>query len=153
MWKTSYGEIGQAWITATLYKLYPTGTIDAESVLPMSVDGYITDVLMLEAAVLLIRDREQCGWAEAAAILRESAAFGAAQFPDQDGDAAEDLWRELAAARKPQVQREEALWNAMIDDVQVKTERAEASLPSPHMQTDDLPFVLDEEGHEVYIVE
>ncbi|KAF8583375.1 hypothetical protein K439DRAFT_1303048, partial [Ramaria rubella] len=76
-----YGEIGQTWIHVSLKCLYPKGSISLELIWPMSVQGFLLEILMMEAAVLLICQREQCGWTEAKEVLLESAQYGMLKFP------------------------------------------------------------------------
>ncbi|KAF8585033.1 hypothetical protein K439DRAFT_1616252 [Ramaria rubella] len=70
-----YGEIGQLWIYASLKCIYPEGSISQDLFSPMSVQGFLSEVLMMEAALLLVQKYE-------------------------DGTAAETVWKEMAGEQR-----------------------------------------------------
>ncbi|KAF8581030.1 hypothetical protein K439DRAFT_1619346 [Ramaria rubella] len=82
-----YGEIRRVWIHASLKQLYHDSSISLDVIWPMSVQGFLLEVLMMEAAILLICQHEKCGWNEAKEVLL---------FLDEDGMAAESLLKEMS---------------------------------------------------------
>ncbi|KAF4569831.1 hypothetical protein EYR40_008811 [Pleurotus pulmonarius] len=85
-----YGEQGSNIIHQALYSLFPPSSIDPASVTPLAPNEFISRVLVPEVAVALIMEDRRLkgdkGKAEAVKILRESAAYGVAMFPEDGGD-------------------------------------------------------------------
>ncbi|KAJ8695066.1 hypothetical protein PTI98_007685 [Pleurotus ostreatus] len=85
-----YGEQGSNIIHQSLYSLFPPSSIDPSSVAPLSPNEFISRVLVPEVAIALImedrRSKGDKGRAEAVKILRDSAAYGVAMFPEDGGD-------------------------------------------------------------------
>ena len=168
----SYGEIGHSWILASLWDIYPKESIGTEGVLPMSVSGFLSEVLVMEAAVLLIRERERCGWNEAKEILEQSARYGYIMFRDTNGDAAEELVKKLAreSQRQQRANGEDILDLTKEDTVSVKPEpvqehhmtmdddiidltEGDAAVKIESIDDSQWTIIFDSEGNEVIVVE
>ncbi|KAK6984200.1 RTC4-like domain-containing protein, partial [Favolaschia claudopus] len=84
-----YGEKGSLIIHQTLYTMFAEST-NKSLVKPLSVREFIGSVLVPEVGVRLIMVDMSLGMEGAAAVMRESAEYGVAMFPDkefeQEGD-------------------------------------------------------------------
>ncbi|KIM88166.1 hypothetical protein PILCRDRAFT_814082 [Piloderma croceum F 1598] len=125
-----YGELGSVIIHQTLYGLFPPSSFDPTLIAPLTPPEFIQRILVPEAAVgLILEDRRLNPQNEkhkekAVKILRESAAYGVAMFPDADtnvgasgkGRKDEEDWvmgvgdeivRERARMRRKELEEEE----------------------------------------------
>lgn len=83
-WGFSYGEQDSIIIHQTLYLLFPPDDMPLTSVDPLTLDQFITRVLVPETAVLLIQtDISLSTKAEALRVLDDSKKYGLAMFPEQ----------------------------------------------------------------------
>jgi RTC4-like domain len=86
----SYGELGSVIIHQTLYNLFPPSEFDSSLVAPLSHGEFIQCILVPEVGVRLIMEDKGMkgakGVAEAVQILRESANYGVAMFPEDGGE-------------------------------------------------------------------
>lgn len=83
-WGFSYGEQDSIIIHQTLYLLFPPDDMPLTSVDPLTLDQFLTRVLVPETAVLLIQtDISLSTKAEALRVLDDSKKYGLAMFPEQ----------------------------------------------------------------------
>jgi RTC4-like domain len=136
----SYGELGSVIIHQTLYGLFPPSSFDPTLIAPLTPPEFIQRILVPEAAVgLILEDRRLNPQNEkhkekAVKILRESAAYGVAMFPDADtnvgasskGRMDEEDWvmgvgdeivRERARMRRKELEEEER-----VEEMRIKNE-------------------------------
>jgi hypothetical protein len=136
----SYGELGSVIIHQTLYGLFPPSSFDPTLIAPLTPPEFIQRILVPEAAVgLILEDRRLNPQNEkhkekAVKILRESAAYGVAMFPDADtnvgasskGRKDEEDWvmgvgdeivRERARMRRKELEEEER-----VEEMRIKNE-------------------------------
>jgi hypothetical protein len=131
-------------IHQTLYSLFPPSSFDPTLIAPLTPTEFIQRILVPEAAVgLILEDREldpqnDKHKEKAVKILRESAAYGVAMFPDADtnigGDGkgkTDDDWdmgvgdeivRERARVRRKELEEEERM-----EEEWIKKEAAQAA--------------------------
>ncbi|KAG6861259.1 hypothetical protein C0995_002067 [Termitomyces sp. Mi166 len=84
-----YGEMGSVIIHQTLYDLFPPASIDPDLVSPLTASEFLQRILVPEIAARLIMqdmelDESQMG--DGVRILRESANYGVAMFPVDEGE-------------------------------------------------------------------
>jgi RTC4-like domain len=86
----SYGELGSVIIHQTLYDLFPPASIDPNLNSPLTVNEFIQRILVPEVGVRLIMEDQglegEEGMETAVCILRESANYGVAMFPEDGGE-------------------------------------------------------------------
>ncbi|KAJ7481130.1 RTC4-like domain-containing protein [Mycena galericulata] len=91
-----YGELGSLIIHKCLYRLFPPDAVDADLVHPLSVLEFIGRILVPEVAMRLIAEdmsldlKDVDDHKEAVRVLRASASYGVAMFPDCEMDLEED---------------------------------------------------------------
>ncbi|EJU03670.1 hypothetical protein DACRYDRAFT_77371 [Dacryopinax primogenitus] len=100
-----YGEQGMITIQRALMFMFPN--MVASNTRPLSVDDFIRQVLVPEAAILLIRQDLQLSRAKALQVLLKSRKYGLAQFPDRDGG--ETQWQDNNHARVHRLQNSPSL--------------------------------------------
>ncbi|KAJ6593384.1 RTC4-like domain-containing protein, partial [Mycena capillaripes] len=87
-----YGELGSVIIHQTLYDMFPLTTIDPYLVDPLTPNEFIQRILVPEVGMrLVMEDMDldpdvKSDKKQAVAILRESASYGVAMFPEDGGD-------------------------------------------------------------------
>ncbi|GLB43350.1 putative RTC4-like domain containing protein [Lyophyllum shimeji] len=84
-----YGELGSVIIHQTLYDLFPPTAIDPRLVAPLTPNEFVQRILVPEVGVRLIMEDmglDESKVEEAVRILRESANYGVAMFPVDEGD-------------------------------------------------------------------
>lgn len=167
-------------IHQTLYSLFPPSSFDPTLIAPLTPTEFIQRILVPEAAVgLIIEDREMDPTNEkhkmkAVKILRESAAYGVAMFPDADtncgpngkgkGMKDEDDWdmgvgdeivRERARARRKELEEEERLeeeiW-AKNEMERVKKERGGDTKMKGDDTKSKVKREVKEKEHEVVVI-
>ncbi|KAG6916191.1 hypothetical protein DXG01_008073 [Tephrocybe rancida] len=87
-----YGEMGSVIIHQTLYDLFPPATIDPASIAPLTAGEFLQRILVPEiAARLIMQDThmDESRMDEAVKVLRESANYGVAMFPADEGEEGE----------------------------------------------------------------
>ncbi|KAJ7655731.1 RTC4-like domain-containing protein [Mycena polygramma] len=96
-----YGELGSVIIHQTLYDMFPLTAIDPDLVSPLTPNEFIQRILVPEVGMrLVIEDMElnpetKSDKKRAVAVLRESASYGVAMFPEDGGD-----WAGAASGKK-----------------------------------------------------
>ncbi|RDB15822.1 hypothetical protein Hypma_003620 [Hypsizygus marmoreus] len=88
-----YGELGSVIIHQTLYDLFPPTSIDPNSVAPLTPNEFVQRILVPEVgARLIMEDMEldEGRMEDAVQILRESASYGVAMFPADEGEEGEE---------------------------------------------------------------
>ncbi|KAG6825849.1 hypothetical protein H0H92_002197 [Tricholoma furcatifolium] len=96
-----YGEMGSVIIHQTLYDLFPPASIDPESVSPLTANEFLQRIMVPEVAVRLIMqdmDLDESRMDDAVKVLRESANYGVAMFPADEGEGEAADEGELGAA-------------------------------------------------------
>lgn len=77
-------------IHQTLYNLFPPTTFDEATIAPLSVNVFVQRILVPEVGVRLIMEdngfKGDSGAKKAVKILRDSASYGVAMFPEDDGE-------------------------------------------------------------------
>ncbi|KAJ7099513.1 RTC4-like domain-containing protein, partial [Mycena belliarum] len=87
-----YGELGSVIIHQTLYDMFPLTSIDPDLVDPLTPNEFIQRILVPEVGMrLVIQDmhldvEDRSDKKQAVAVLRESASYGVAMFPEDGGD-------------------------------------------------------------------
>ncbi|GJJ11106.1 hypothetical protein Clacol_005337 [Clathrus columnatus] len=95
-----YGEQGSIIIQQTLYSVFPVGSILEEAVEPLTVEQFLSQVLVPETAALLImEDMNLTSKTEALEVLEGSKKYGIAMFPERHDDAVADVGERLAMER------------------------------------------------------
>ncbi|KAJ7503057.1 RTC4-like domain-containing protein [Mycena galericulata] len=89
-----YGELGSVIIHQTLYDMFPLATVDSDLVDPLTPNEFIQRILVPEVGMrLVIEDmsldvNDRSDKKRAVAVLRESASYGVAMFPEDGGEGA-----------------------------------------------------------------
>jgi hypothetical protein len=107
--------LGFAIIHQTIYGLFPPSFFNPASIAPLTPTEFIQRILLPEAAVgLIMEDRgldleNDKHMKKAVKIMRESAAYGVAMFPDEDWDMGlgDEIVRERARVRRKELNDEE----------------------------------------------
>ncbi len=81
----SYGEQGSVIIHQTLFNLFPPASIHPDQVKPLTPNEFTQRILVPEVAARLIRQDMGVSPSKAVKILRESASYGVAMFPEDGG--------------------------------------------------------------------
>ncbi|KAF9460531.1 RTC4-like domain-containing protein [Collybia nuda] len=85
-----YGERGSVIIHQTLYNLFPPTSIDPSHVAPLTPNEFLQRILVPEVGVRLIMEDKGLfgndGVNSAVQILRDSASYGVAMFPEDGGE-------------------------------------------------------------------
>lgn len=124
----SYGELGSVIIHQTIYNLFPPSSFDPTLIIPLTPTEFIQRILVPEAAVGLIMEDlkldpdDERQKAKAVKILRESAAYGVAMFPDADTNDGGGSGKS-ALIKEGKGERNEEDWSTGVGDEIVK-ERA-----------------------------
>jgi hypothetical protein len=140
---SSYGELGSVIIHQTLYGLFPPSSFDPTLIAPLTPPEFIQRILVPEAAAgLILEDRRLDPQNEkhkekAVKILRESAAYGVAMFPDADTNVGasgkerkdedwvmgvgDEIVRERARMRRKELEEEER-----VEEMRIKNETERA---------------------------
>ncbi|KAG5643883.1 hypothetical protein DXG03_009513 [Asterophora parasitica] len=88
-----YGELGSVIIHQTLYDLFPLANIDPNLVSPLTANEFVQRILVPEVGVQLIMEdmgMEESQVGDAVKVLRESANYGVAMFPADEGEEGDD---------------------------------------------------------------
>ncbi|KAK0444835.1 RTC4-like domain-containing protein, partial [Armillaria borealis] len=80
-----YGEQGSVIIHQTLFNLFPPASIHPDQVKPLTPNEFTQRILVPEVAARLIRQDMGVSPSKAVKILRESASYGVAMFPEDGG--------------------------------------------------------------------
>ncbi|KAG7444480.1 uncharacterized protein BT62DRAFT_900378, partial [Guyanagaster necrorhizus] len=80
-----YGEQGSVIIYQTLFNLFPPASIHPDQVKPLTPNEFTQRILVPEVATRLIRQDMGVSPSKAVKILRESASYGVAMFPEDGG--------------------------------------------------------------------
>ncbi|PBK65910.1 hypothetical protein ARMSODRAFT_1087149 [Armillaria solidipes] len=80
-----YGEQGSVIIHQTLFNLFPPASIHPDQVKPLTPNEFTQRILVPEVAARLIRQDMRVSPSKAVKILRESASYGVAMFPEDGG--------------------------------------------------------------------
>ncbi|KAF7351024.1 RTC4 domain-containing protein [Mycena sanguinolenta] len=89
-----YGELGSVIIHQTLYDMFPLDAIDPELVNPLTPNEFIQRILVPEVGMRLVMEDmdltldDRSDKRRAVAVLRESASYGVAMFPEDGGGGA-----------------------------------------------------------------
>ncbi|KAJ7647751.1 RTC4-like domain-containing protein [Roridomyces roridus] len=89
-----YGELGSVIIHQTLYDMFPLASVDPHLVDPLTPNEFIQRILVPEVGMrLVIEDMDlnvdsKADKKRAMAVLRESASYGVAMFPEDTGEGA-----------------------------------------------------------------
>ncbi|KAH0582517.1 hypothetical protein H2248_010458 [Termitomyces sp. 'cryptogamus'] len=84
-----YGEMGSVIIHQTLYDLFPPASIDPDLVSPLTASEFLQRIMVPEIGVRLIMqdmNLDVSQMRDAVKILRESANYGVAMFPVDEGE-------------------------------------------------------------------
>lgn len=113
----SYGELGSAIISQTLYTLFPPTSVDASKTHPLTPADFIQRILVPQVGLLLIRDDLGLSVEDALTTMRESVQYGVAMFPhggaeggDKDEEEmgiADQMVMEQAIRRRKELEAEE----------------------------------------------
>ncbi|KAJ7188773.1 RTC4-like domain-containing protein [Mycena filopes] len=147
-----YGELGSVIIHQALYDMFPLTTIDPNLVDPLTPNEFIQRILVPEVGMrLVIEDMDlnpeaRSDKKQAVAVLRESASYGVAMFPEDGGDlaggsgkksrgdddgmaVAELMVMERARKRRKELEIEEReedeAWQAQQEEVEKQRVKAE----------------------------
>ncbi|KAJ7270080.1 RTC4-like domain-containing protein [Mycena haematopus] len=151
-----YGELGSAIIHQTLYDMFPLDTIDPDLVDPLTPNEFIQRILVPEVGMRLVMTDmdlildDQSDKQKAVAVLRESASYGVAMFPEDGGESggvsgkthtgddeeamgvAEQIVMERARKRRKELEIEEgeedALWQRQEDEAEEERKREKAEI-------------------------
>ncbi|KZP01572.1 hypothetical protein CALVIDRAFT_551954 [Calocera viscosa TUFC12733] len=93
-----YGERGMVVIQRALMSMFPD--INPSHCNPLSIDDFVRQALVPEAAILLIREDLELDRANALAVLLKSRKYGMAQFPERD--AGETQWQDISMTPESQ---------------------------------------------------
>ena len=111
----SYGELGYVILHQTIYDLFPPATFEADSTLPLVSGDFIRQVLIPEAALSLIMEDMSLNRHASLKILRESAEYGVAMFPDEGGtNVGENIVKQRAKNRRKEIGDDDT--SALEDD-------------------------------------
>lgn len=80
-----YGQQGSVIIHQTLFNLFPPASIHPDQVKPLTPNEFTQRILVPEVAARLIRQDMGVSASKAVKILRESASYGVAMFPEDGG--------------------------------------------------------------------
>jgi hypothetical protein len=161
----SYGEEGSLILNITLTSMFPQSSFDI-SFQPLSYKVLVHEVLLREAAVLLIQQDLSFDRANAIKTLTRSQAFGAILHPDDDISHIQAIIDKTTKA----TQRQEALfrqWKAsnstisfngwvreqktLVDDSSVKIEEDDTGLPkegsSCDAEIEEIGFKVTKNGN------
>ncbi|KAF7315074.1 RTC4 domain-containing protein [Mycena indigotica] len=146
-----YGEMGSVIIHQALYDMFPLTAIEPQLVNPLTPHEFIQRILVPEVGMrLVIQDRNldaenkadrKC----AVAILRASATYGVAMFPDESGqtagdDVGEQLIMERAMRRRLELEAEEREEEEMAKRVAQKSKRSgKRKAKTKDSEPEDLP--------------
>ncbi|KAF5383667.1 hypothetical protein D9615_003785 [Tricholomella constricta] len=89
-----YGELGSVIIHQTLYDLFPLASIDHNLVSPLTGNEFVQRILVPEVGVRLIMEDmglDESKTLDAVRVLRESANYGVAMFPADEGEDGEGV--------------------------------------------------------------
>ncbi|KAI0788711.1 RTC4-like domain-containing protein [Abortiporus biennis] len=162
-----YGELGYVVIHQTIYDLFPPTSFYPDTTLPLTPTEFIQHILVPEAALALIMEDMKKSRQECIKILRDSAEYGAAMFPDEQGsgekeaEVVEEIVKKRARKRRKALEDEErsesggtscseessmdeeekALWKAVDGDDGQQTEKHRRSNP-----TEDVMEISDSES-------
>ncbi|KAJ6497554.1 RTC4-like domain-containing protein [Mycena sanguinolenta] len=151
-----YGELGSVIIHQTLYDMFPLDTIDPELVNPLTPNEFIQRILVPEVGMRLVMEDmdltldDQSDKRRAVAVLRESASYGVAMFPEDgpesggvsgkkhNGDneeamgLAEQIVMERARKRRKELEIEEKeedeLWRLQEEEAEEARKREKAEI-------------------------
>ncbi|KAJ7772040.1 RTC4-like domain-containing protein [Mycena maculata] len=165
-----YGELGSMILHQTLYDMFPLDTIDADLVDPLTPNEFIQRILVPEVGMRLVmedmsldvdnrEDRQR-----AVAVLRESAGYGVAMFPEDGGEwggkkkhdadevmgVADLMIMERARRRRKELEIEEREEDEMFrlqeeeNEAEKKRKTAEKRRSRKGKEKDDGPMVVDQ---------
>ncbi|KAJ7496832.1 RTC4-like domain-containing protein [Mycena latifolia] len=150
-----YGELGSVIIHQTLYDMFPLTTIDPDLVDPLTPNEFIQRILVPEVGMrLVIEDMDldvadRSDKKQAVAVLRESASYGVAMFPEDGGDwagasgkkksaddevmgVAEQMVMERARKRRKELEIEEReedeMWRLQQEEEEAEKKREKAEI-------------------------
>ncbi|KAF7362322.1 RTC4 domain-containing protein [Mycena venus] len=150
-----YGELGSMIIHQTLYDMFPLTTIDPALVDPLTPNEFIQRIFVPEVGMRLVMEDmdlntdEQSDKKRAVAVLRESASYGVAMFPEDGGEwagasgkkhnggedealgVAEQMVMERARKRRKELEIEEReedeMWRLQEEEAERQREKAEVA--------------------------
>ncbi|KAJ6631515.1 RTC4-like domain-containing protein [Mycena sp. CBHHK59/15] len=110
-----YGELGSVIIHQTLYDMFPLAAINPDLVSPLTPNEFIQRILVPEVGMrlvmqdLLLEVDELSDKKQAVAVLRESASYGVAMFPEDGGE-----WAGVSGKKKEEEEEEMGVAELMV---------------------------------------
>ncbi|KAJ7574386.1 RTC4-like domain-containing protein [Mycena floridula] len=167
-----YGELGSVIILQTLYNLFPLDSLNPAHVQPLNPSEFMQRILVPEVALRLIMEDQNLsgskGHRDAVKILRDSATYGVAMFPEDEGESggdrkknkgdmgvADKMVMDRARRRRKELdqEEEEAQQKALTSDAKPRpkpkqTKRPDQGIPSsqsaPALHPDkEKPWVIE----------
>ncbi|KAJ7935204.1 RTC4-like domain-containing protein [Mycena leptocephala] len=148
-----YGELGSVIIHQTLYDMFPLTAVDPDLVDPLTPNEFIQRILVPEVGMRLVMEDmdlnpdDKSDKKRAVTVLRESASYGVAMFPEDGGDwagasgkkkdndgeeamgVADRMVMERARKRRKELEieerEEEEMWRLQEEEAEKQKQKAE----------------------------